>query len=196
MVRAASLVDFDGFINIYTILEERLHVQRLRGATVARLTPDQKVACSNHVGVINIFFLLLRPTGTSGNVFIYQNRAAFGQNSDKVTSRSERLFNPGLGLFTAANIILPCHRKTKPSLSTGASGQKCSFHNDHHRSARRLFIVGRKGAQKSPGPAEIWTRIAGFRVLSANHYTTGPRCRGEVKMAVYLVPFETAKCYT
>ena len=23
----------------------------LRGATVARLTPDQKVACSNHVGV-------------------------------------------------------------------------------------------------------------------------------------------------
>ena len=23
-----------------------------RGATVARLTPDQKVACSNHVGVI------------------------------------------------------------------------------------------------------------------------------------------------
>ena len=31
----------------------------LRGATVARLTPDQKVACSNHVGV-NVFFLLLR----------------------------------------------------------------------------------------------------------------------------------------
>ena len=29
----------------------------LRGATVARLTPDQKVACSNHVGVsINVFF--------------------------------------------------------------------------------------------------------------------------------------------
>ncbi|VDN95177.1 unnamed protein product [Brugia pahangi] len=26
--------------------------QRLRGATVARLTPDQKVACSNHVGVM------------------------------------------------------------------------------------------------------------------------------------------------
>ena len=24
------------------------------------------------------------------------------------------------------------------------------------------------------GPAEIWTRIAGFRVLSANRYTTGP----------------------
>ena len=26
--------------------------RRARGATVARLTPDQKVACSNHVGVI------------------------------------------------------------------------------------------------------------------------------------------------
>ena len=29
----------------------------LRGATVARLTPDQKVACSNHVGVRFIFLL-------------------------------------------------------------------------------------------------------------------------------------------
>ena len=28
-----------------------LSLRRLRGATVARLTPDQKVACSNHVGV-------------------------------------------------------------------------------------------------------------------------------------------------
>ena len=28
---------------------------RLRGATVARLTPDQKAACSNHVGVKNVF---------------------------------------------------------------------------------------------------------------------------------------------
>ena len=27
-----------------------------RGATVARLTPDQKVACSNHVGVTVLFF--------------------------------------------------------------------------------------------------------------------------------------------
>ena len=28
----------------------------LRGATVARLTPDQKVACSNHVGVNHFLF--------------------------------------------------------------------------------------------------------------------------------------------
>ena len=30
----------------------------LRGATVARLTPDQKVACSNHVGVIVFYYHL------------------------------------------------------------------------------------------------------------------------------------------
>ena len=29
---------------------------RLRGATVARLTPDQKAACSNHVGVKFLFW--------------------------------------------------------------------------------------------------------------------------------------------
>ena len=35
------------------LLQNSTHflVSRLRGATVARLTPDQKVACSNHVGV-------------------------------------------------------------------------------------------------------------------------------------------------
>ena len=31
---------------------------RLRGATVARLTPDQKVACSNHVGVKGYFEII------------------------------------------------------------------------------------------------------------------------------------------
>ena len=31
-------------------------IRRLRGATVARLTPDQKVACSSHVGVKSIIF--------------------------------------------------------------------------------------------------------------------------------------------
>ena len=29
-------------------------IARLRGATVARLTPDQKAACSNHVGVNHV----------------------------------------------------------------------------------------------------------------------------------------------
>ncbi len=128
-----------------------MYVQRLRGATVARLTPDQKVACSNHVGVINIFFLLLRPTGTSGNVFIYQNRAAFGQNSDKVT---RGIIQPWSLTFHSSKHNTAVSSKGK-TLSTGNSGPKCCFHNNHHRAARRLIIAGRKGAQKSPGPAEI-----------------------------------------
>ena len=33
------------------------HSKRLRGATVARLTPDQKAACSNHVGVKSNIFI-------------------------------------------------------------------------------------------------------------------------------------------
>ena len=33
-------------------MDEPLLSVGLRGATVARLTPDQKAACSNHVGVI------------------------------------------------------------------------------------------------------------------------------------------------
>ena len=28
--------------------------------------------------------------------------------------------------------------------------------------------------EKKQGPTEIWTRIAGFKVQSANHYTMGP----------------------
>ena len=33
---------------------------------------------------------------------------------------------------------------------------------------------GTFGNKNKEGPTEIWTRIAGFRVLSANHYTMGP----------------------
>ena len=36
------------------------------------------------------------------------------------------------------------------------------------------------------GPTEIWTRIAGFRVLSANHYTIGP-CANENIIKFYFV---------
>ena len=35
---------------------------RLRGATVARLTPDQKAACSNHVGVMKFLKFLDNPS--------------------------------------------------------------------------------------------------------------------------------------
>ena len=31
------------------------------------------------------------------------------------------------------------------------------------------------------GPTEIWTRITGFRVQSANHYTMGPFTMNETK---------------
>ena len=32
----------------------------------------------------------------------------------------------------------------------------------------------KKVNKKNSGPTEIWTRIAGFKVQSANHYTMGP----------------------
>ena len=36
--------------------------------------------------------------------------------------------------------------------------------------------MGEKRAwNKNPGSTEIWTRIAGFKVQSANHYTIEPR---------------------
>ena len=34
--------------------------------------------------------------------------------------------------------------------------------------------MGLEKRQKGEGPTEIWTRIAGFKVQSANHYTIGP----------------------
>ena len=44
-------------ISINLFVETVTH-QWIRGAMVARLTPDQKVACSIHVG-FNFFFILL-----------------------------------------------------------------------------------------------------------------------------------------
>ena len=35
------------------------------------------------------------------------------------------------------------------------------------------YIVEIRNIKKT-GPTEIWTRIAGFKVQSANHYTMGP----------------------
>ena len=49
-------------------------MQGLRGATVARLTPDQKVACSNHVGVIDFFYLpqsIFNTRYKFGNLFLF-----------------------------------------------------------------------------------------------------------------------------
>ena len=36
------------------------------------------------------------------------------------------------------------------------------------------------------GPTEIWTRIAGFKVQSANHYTMGPRLSKETSIKILI----------
>ena len=54
----------------------------LRGAMVARLTPDQKAACSNHVGVTNCFcFLIPQPSQRSKKIFKYMNKIGFFHSS-------------------------------------------------------------------------------------------------------------------
>ena len=51
---------------------------------------------------------------------------------------------------------------------------------------------------KSIGPTEIWTRIAGFKVQSANHYTMGPYIgRGEENVkTLQFDPFKVMYFYT
>ena len=51
----------------------------------------------------------------------------------------------------------------------------------------RVFFHEKKSLCKSEGPTEIWTRIAGFKVQSANHYTMGPILWEELKN--YLINF-------
>ena len=49
---------------------------------VARLTPDQKAACSNHVGVINVFcFLIPQPSQSPKRIFKYMNKIGLFQLS-------------------------------------------------------------------------------------------------------------------
>jgi hypothetical protein len=49
-------------LSAFTLLagEEHSKITRSRGAMVARLTPDQKVACSSHVGVKLITLLFAK----------------------------------------------------------------------------------------------------------------------------------------
>ena len=42
------------------------------------------------------------------------------------------------------------------------------------RSSLQTWRIVSLGLNAKTGPAETWTRIAGFKVQSANHYTTGP----------------------
>jgi hypothetical protein len=39
---------------------------------------------------------------------------------------------------------------------------------------KKKFKKVKKNKKEFWGPTEIWTRIAGFKVQSANHYTMGP----------------------
>ncbi len=48
--------------------EAPLYLLRPRGATVARLTPNQKVACSNHVGVRRSLLDVKHVMSNMGNV--------------------------------------------------------------------------------------------------------------------------------
>ena len=38
------------------------------------------------------------------------------------------------------------------------------------------ILIDLRADKKNQGPTEIRTRITGFRVLGANHYTMGPLC--------------------
>ncbi len=57
-------------VNASRALHRKHHLAflRLHGATVARLTPDQKVVCSNHVGVRRSLLDIKRVMSNMGNV--------------------------------------------------------------------------------------------------------------------------------
>ncbi len=41
------------------------------------------------------------------------------------------------------------------------------------------------------GPTEIWTRIIGFKVQGANHYTIGPALYNNISSIIYQYFFES-----
>ena len=51
--------------------------------------------------------------------------------------------------------------------------------------SKQNFLIGFSADVKNVGPTEIWTRIAGFRVQSANHYTIEPRVHRNRKHRFY-----------
>ena len=46
---------------------------------------------------------------------------------------------------------------------------------------KNALIVNFGKKRLGKGPTEIWTRIAGFKVQSANHYTMGPSTKSDSK---------------
>ena len=55
--------------------------------------------------------------------------------------------------------------------------------------------MGLEGEKKKKGPAEIWTRIVGFRVRSANRYTTEP-WQDAVDIYTYLMQLTIGRSFT
>ena len=49
--RLSNAVNFFDKIMDKKQIQDIVHIDRFRGAMVARLTPDQEVACSSHVGI-------------------------------------------------------------------------------------------------------------------------------------------------
>ena len=108
-------------------------MQLMRGATVARRTPDQEVVCSNPVGVINIFILLMRSISTSRNMHIYQNRINFTKT---VIGSLEGSNDPNVVFFTTANIIVHFHQKANPS-----AGFRILSANQMTKSRQNAFVT-------------------------------------------------------
>ena len=81
--------DFTKYFSIEKIAQ---YYTGLHGAMVARLTPDQKAACSNHVGVINILKYNSKGKYYScilslllGNILYDVNRKCLNSSSRKIT---------------------------------------------------------------------------------------------------------------
>ena len=93
------------------------HVSWLLGATVARLTPDQKVACSNHVGVKFLATFSLESDIKSTNRAISE---PVGFDSSTSTSCGARV-NTGVLSFSSLNLTKIVVSTDWPSLSVAIS---------------------------------------------------------------------------
>ena len=73
---------------------------------------------------------------------------------------------------------LVCKHRVSLQLSNilvGVVGNISACHADARGSIPRLGVFFSSKQKKSIGPTGTWTRIAGFRVQSDNHYTIGPK---------------------
>ena len=91
-------------------------IARLRGATVARLTPDQKAACSNHVGVNHVLANFDKVKGTSPRFNQGQVKASHQPSFLSVVVITSALhaegrrFEPGRKHFTFKRVLVDLSR--------------------------------------------------------------------------------------